>query len=363
MRVVVIGGGINGLLTARELALAGAEVVLLEQGELGREASWAGGGIISPLYPWRYPPAVTALSCWAQQAYPVLAADLLAQTGMDAELTRCGLLFIDAPDVRDARAWAAQQQMPAEVLARGELHARWPGLAADAGEGLFLPALANIRNPRLLKALIASLRANPHVTLREQAEVQDIRSGQGSGASVVLASGEQVSGDAVVVCGGAWSARLLAPLGIALPVRPVRGQMQLYRLAPGALPCMIMRGGHYVIPRRDGHVLCGSTVEEAGFDKSTTEQAHDLLRAAAVRLWPALAEAPLVRQWAGLRPASPNGIPFIGPVIGQEGVWVNAGQFRNGLVLAPASARLLTDQMLGRQPAIDPSPYRLDYCG
>lgn len=363
MRVVVIGGGINGLLTARELATAGVEVVLLEQGELGREASWAGGGIVSPLYPWRYPPAVTALSSWAQQAYPALAAELLAETGIDAELERCGLLFIDAPDARDARAWAAQQQMPAEVLEHAELHARWPGLAEDAGEGLFLPALANIRNPRLLKALIASLRANPQVSLREQAEVRDIRPDQGAGASVVLVSGEVVSGDAVVVCGGAWSARLLAPLGITLPVRPVRGQMQLYRLAPGALRSMIMRGGHYVIPRRDGHVLCGSTIEEAGFDKSTTGQAHDILRAAALRLWPALAEAPLVRQWAGLRPGSPNGIPFIGPVIGQQGVWVNAGQFRNGLVLAPASARLLADQLLGLQPVIDPAPYSLTYCG
>lgn len=359
MRVVVVGGGINGLLTARELLAAGAEVVLLEQGELGREASWAGGGIVSPLYPWRYPPAVTALAAWAQQAYPALAAELLQETGMDPEFTRCGLLFIDAADARDARVWAAQQQMPVEVLDHQSLHARWPGLAPDAGEGLFMPSLANIRNPRLLKALLASLRGNARAVLREQAEVVALRPRHQGVTAVTLASGEVVAGDAIVVCGGAWSGRLLATLGVSLPVRPVRGQMQLYRLAPGEPGSMIMRGGHYLIPRRDGHVLCGSTLEEVGFDKSTTERAHDILREAAARLWPALADAPLVRQWAGLRPGSPNGIPFITEVPGQEGIWVNAGQFRNGLVLAPASARLLADRLLGREPALDPLPYSL----
>jgi len=359
MRVVVIGGGINGLLTTRELLAAGAEVILLERGLLGQEASWAGGGIVSPLYPWRYPPAVTALASWAQQAYPGLAGALLAETGIDAEFERCGLLFVDAPDARDARVWAQQQGMSLEVLEHEALHARWPGLAADAGSGLFLPALANIRNPRLIKALIASLRAQPRASLREQAGVTGLRAASGMAPAVVLADGEVVTGDAVVVCGGAWSAQLLAASGVMLPVRPVRGQMQLYQLAPGALPNMIMRGGHYVIPRRDGHVLCGSTLEEAGFDKSVTTQAHDTLRRAASGLWPALAGAPLVRQWAGLRPGSPNGIPFIGAVPGLEGVWVNAGQFRNGLVLAPASARLMADLVLGRAPALDPLPYSL----
>lgn len=360
MRVLVIGGGVNGLLTARELAGAGAEVVLLERGEIGREASWAGGGIVSPLYPWRYPPAVTALASWAQQAYPDLAAALLDETGQDIELERCGLLFIDAADSRDAMAWAARQGVPAEMVTHDDLHARWSGLAADAGSGLFLPSLANLRNPRLLQALRASLLIQARVTLREQAEVVAITPRRGDAACAVsLADGEVLTGDAVAVCGGAWSARLLGLMGASLPVRPVRGQMQLYRLAPGALPCMVMRGGHYVIPRRDGHVLCGSTLEEVGFDKSVTVTARDTLAEAARRLWPALADAPLLRQWAGLRPGSPNGIPFIGAVPAQAGVWVSAGQFRNGLVLAPASARLLADLMLERQPALDPLPYAL----
>jgi glycine oxidase len=135
--------------------------------------------------------------------------------------------------------------------------------------------------------------------------------------------------------------------------------MLLYRLAPGVLPCIILAGGRYVIPRRDGHVLCGSTLEEVGFDKSTTEEARASLMASAAGLWPALGRQAPLQHWAGLRPGAPDGTPFIGAVPGCDNLWVNAGQFRNGLVLAPASAKLLTDQLLGRHLQLDPEPYQL----
>ncbi len=360
MRVLVVGGGINGLLTTRALAQAGAEVVLVERGRIGQEASWAGGGIVSPLYPWRYPPAVTALARWAQAAYPALAEALMAETGIDAELTTSGLLFLDAPDARDAQAWAQQQGVACSSWQQAVLHQQWPGLAKDVAHGVFLPEVAQVRNPRLLKALRAALVQMPKVTLREQAEVVQVSSQPSP--QIRLVSGEVITADAVVLTGGAWTQSLLRDLGLSLPVRPIKGQMQLYQLAPGALTTMILRNGHYVIPRRDGLVLCGSTLEDTGFDKSVTEKAHDALRAAAISIWPALADADCVAQWAGLRPGSPNGIPFIGEVPNQPGLWVNAGQFRNGLVLAPASARLLCDQLLKRSPVMDAAPYQLFPC-
>ena len=144
---------------------------------------------------------------------------------------------------------------------------------------------------------------------------------------------------------------------VELPVEPVKGQMILYKCAEDFLPSMVLAKGRYAIPRRDGHVLIGSTLEYAGFDKTPTDVALESLKASAEELLPALKDAEVVGHWAGLRPGSPEGIPFIGEVPSYPGLWLNCGHFRNGLVLAPASCQLLADLMLGREPIIDPAPY------
>lgn len=359
--VVVVGGGVIGLMTARELALAGCQVTLLERGEPGREASWAGGGIVSPLYPWRYVPAVTALSRAARAAYPLLAASLQQETGIDSELYPCGMLMLDAEDARDALAWAASEREPIERLEAAALAQRWPVLDRGWQEGLFMPGVAHVRNPRLLQALQASLQRLGVAVVTGAEVVQALPDGERI-ARLRIADGREVAADQVVVCGGAWSSALLARMtpGVALPVRPVKGQMLLYRARPGLLPCMVMSQGRYLIPRRDGHILCGSTLEEAGFDKDVSAAARQSLMQTAARLLPVLAGQEPVAHWAGLRPGSPNGIPYIGRVPAISNLWLNTGHFRNGLVLAPASARLLADLLTGREPQLDPGPYRLD---
>jgi glycine oxidase len=356
--VVIVGGGVMGLLTARELALAGARVRVLERGRTGSEASWAGGGIVSPLYPWRYAPPVTALATRAQSAYPALAGALHEDTGIDPELFACGMLMLDAEDASRALAWAGEGQRAMVPWGRAELDRRVTGLADCWQTGLWMADIANIRNPRLLQALRADLLRRG-VAVHENAEVVAWQRHGERVQAVVTADGEVHAADAFVVCAGAWSRDVLRQSGATpLPVRPVRGQMLLYRRPPGELPCIVLAEGRYVIPRRDGHVLCGSTLEESGFDQSTTGDARRSLMASAERLWPALrGEAP-VAHWAGLRPAAPEGIPFIGRLPETRNLWVNAGQFRNGLVLAPASAQLLVDLLLGRAPLVDPAPYR-----
>jgi len=161
----------------------------------------------------------------------------------------------------------------------------------------------------------------------------------------------------IAVCAGAWSSRILKSIDISLPVKPIRGQMVLFKTEPGVVSTMIMKGGKYLIPRRDGRVLAGSTIESAGFEKATTAQAKDLLTDMAIDLFPDLANYPVEHHWAGLRPSSPKGIPFIGAISDWEGLYVNTGQFRNGLVLAPASACLLSSILMDKKPLIDPSPY------
>lgn len=358
---LIVGAGIMGLMTALHLAAAGLRVAILEQGEAaGREASWAGGGIISPLYPWRYPDSVNALAAYGQRRYPALAAALAEATGIDPEYQRCGLLMLDMPEkpLRDMPpAWPARWGLRCEALGSDDADHVQPGLGL-AADALWWPDVAQIRNPRLVKALLRRLE-QLEVPLLTRSEVTGIAIRAGRVIGVESRAGA-FAAPCVIVTAGAWSGRLLAHTGRTLPVEPVKGQMLLFRAPPGLLRGMIMAGDYYLIPRRDGRILVGSTLEPVGFDKSTTPAAAELLWEQACRLLPALARLPVERHWAGLRPAAPAGVPFIGPVPEAEGLYVCAGQFRNGIVMAPGSADLLVDLVLGRPPVLDPAPYRVN---
>ena len=355
-QVVIVGGGVIGLLTAFNLAADVDQVVVCDKGALGQESSWAGGGIVSPLYPWRYSPAVTALAHWSQDFYPQLGERLFATTGVDPEVHTTGLYWLDLEDEAEALAWAAREGRPLSAVAIDQAYAAVPLLGSGFKRAIYMAGVANVRNPRLVKSLKAALQALPNVTLREHCEITGF-SRQGERICGVETAEGPISADQVVLTAGAWSGDLLRPLGLALPVEPVKGQMILFKCAEDFLPSMVLAKGRYAIPRRDGHILVGSTLEHAGYDKTPTEDALASLRASAIELLPALAEATPVGHWAGLRPGSPEGVPYIGQVPGHAGLWLNCGHYRNGLVLAPASCRLFADLLLGRAPIIDPAPY------
>ncbi|WP_295878488.1 glycine oxidase ThiO [uncultured Thiohalocapsa sp.] len=355
--ILVIGGGVIGLMTARELSAAGAAVTLVEMGDTGQQASWAGGGILSPLYPWRFAGPVTALARWSQQVYPTLCTELFETTGIDPEYSTSGLLILDPEEHADALAWAAAEQVQIDTLTQAQITEKEPGLQTDVREALWLGEIGQIRNPRLTKALRTAIE--PKVAIREQEEVLELRVTDGRVQGVRTRAGD-IDADRVVVCTGAWTAELLAKLGRKPDIRPVRGQMILFYAKPGQIRHLTLYRERYVIPRRDGRVLIGSTLEDAGFDKRTTAEAKEELYRIATAMFPLLKRTPIEDHWAGLRPGSPSGIPYIGPYPGAEGLYVNAGHFRNGLVTGPASARLLADLLLGRDAILPPSAYALE---
>ena len=357
---IVVGGGAIGLMSAHFLVERGRKVLLLEKGALARESSWAGGGIVSPMYPWRYPDAVNRLAIYGQRHYPEVVARLRDETGIDPELLPSGMLMLDAPEP-GMWEWAEKWSMKIERLtSREALDAVQPGLDARFDSGLWMPEIHQVRNPRLAKALAARARRTVGLTIREHAPVVELLREGDRIRGVRLDSGETIAAECVLITAGAWTGGLM-PRDCPAPakIEPVKGQIVQFRAEPSQLARMVMRDSRYLIPRKDGLILIGSTLEPGSFDKQTTVAALEDLKASAIALFPALASCPVVNQWAGLRPGTADGVPFIGPCPAVEGLFVNAGQFRNGIVMGLGSALLVAQLMAGEQPFVDPAPYVL----
>lgn len=352
---LVVGGGLIGMLTARMLVERGLTVSLLEREEPGREASWAGGGILSPLYPWRFPEPVTRLARYGQAYYPDLARRLREETGVDPEWLPSGLMIMD--DTAQAPEWAARHGVELEMLDAGGIARCEPALATGlTQQAAWLPGVAQMRNPRLVRALRESL-AGHGVSVEAHNPVRGLLHANGRIDGVDTEQGLRYA-ERVVLAGGAWNAGLLGDQLEGLDVRPIRGQMLVLRGEPGALRRIVLYRDRYLIPRADGRIVVGSTLEDVGFDKSTTDAAKEELLAAARELMPQLGGWPVERQWAGLRPGSPQGIPVIDEHPRIKGLYVNAGHYRNGVVMGLASARLCVDLISGAASVFERGDYR-----
>lgn len=354
---IVVGGGLIGMLTARALIKQGLQVTLLERGPFGREASWAGGGILSPLYPWRYADPVNQLAFRSQQLYPELIQDIKETTGIDPEWRNCGLLMLELNDITRAREWVAEHNVEMQDVA--SVSSLEPMLRCNDARNLLLPDVAQARNPRFVKAMHAYLEQHG-AKLHADTEVSNIKVSAGQVCGVETEDGREFHADNIVIANGAWSGRLLRQMHIDLQIHPVRGQMLIIKAQPGLLSRIVLKDGHYLIPRADGQIIIGSTLENAGFDKSITEQGLQELRAFANELMPALEDMPVLHHWAGLRPGCGEGIPYVSEHKDVKGLFVNAGHFRNGIVMAPAAAELIAALLTNEAAQVDARPYALD---
>jgi glycine oxidase len=349
---LIIGAGAVGLASALELARRGARVTLLDRSRAGAESTWAGGGILSPLLPWQYDDAVNALSEYSRALFPDWIARQQMLSGLDAEYRASGMLVLPSFALAEAAAWCARHAWRYEVRSSGEF------LATQANEeALWLPDVAQVRNPSLIHVLRGAAIASG-VRIVESAEVSGMVSDQRKISCVTTTQGD-FSASAFVVAAGAWTGTLPGLEGLAMRVFPVRGQMLLFKLSPESLPTIVLQNGRYLIPRQDGHVLAGSTLEWSGFDNSTTDSARQELLAFAAGILPALNERVLAKHWSGLRPGSPENVPIIAPHPSYENVFINSGHFRYGVTMAPGSAMLLADLIEGRETTISAAPYAL----
>lgn len=363
---VVIGGGVIGLSLAYELATRGAEVTLLERGRPGREASRVGAGIVTAGEDEAGRPAFLDLLRSSRRLLDEWSATLLEETGVDGGLTWCGALRVaigeDEAEVLDRRAeaWRAAG-IGTTSLDPSEVRELEPALAPSVTRAHRVPGEGMIDNPRHLEALTAAC-VRRGVRLLEGTPVTGFEKAGGRLRAAVTPGGP-IPGDAFVAAAGAWTPRLVSPLGVELPGEPVRGQIVHLEVAAHPVRRIVWRGSRYLVPRQAGPLLVGSTMERAGFDARPTAEGVATLIGFARETVPELAGAAFARAEAGLRPGSADGLPFLGRAEGTEGLenlWVATGHSRSGIELSAGSARALADRLEGAGPDVDLAPFDPD---
>jgi glycine oxidase len=369
--VVIIGGGVIGLTIARALALRGvSDVLLLDRASLGSESSYAAGGMLAPRAEADRADEFFELACKSRDLYPALASALLEETGTDIELDTTGALYLafteeDQEEIEQRYAWQTRAGLKIEKLSATEARRLEPGIAADVRAALRFPFDIQVENRRLLTALIAA-NEKLGVRLLTGTNVESLRIQQGRVAGVETARGF-VSTRRVVVAGGAWTALLCESekSDQRLPrfrIEPVRGQMLCFAAQPPLVRHVIYSPRGYLVPRRDGRLLAGSTTEHAGFTKQVTATGLHTILSHALEISPRVGDLPLVDSWAGLRPRAEDDLPVLGPSE-IEGLVYATGHYRNGILLAPITGELIADAIVSN--VISPllkrfSPHRFD---
>lgn len=354
-RTVVIGAGVNGLGIAWKLAQAGCEVAVYDKGAAGRGATWASAGMLAAgaeAEPGEE--ALTELGRISQAMWPAFAEELRTLTGIDPEYRDEGLL-IAATNRDEAERlrfdFDYQRGLGIELawLSGAEARRREPHLRAGITAAVHSPADHQVNNRRLVEALRAAA-AQAGVAVHEHTPVEALET-DGDRVTGVRVSGARVPAEAVVLAAGAWSRELAGlPEAARPPVRPIKGQVLALAMDPGAplLRHVLWAPKAYLVPRRDGTLIVGATVEEKGFDDHITAGGLYALLEAAHRAIPAIEELPLVETWVGWRPGSRDDAPILGPAP-VAGLWLATGHHRNGILLAPLTAQAVAGEILGRR--------------
>ena len=355
--VIIIGGGVIGLTIARELALRGvSDVALIERARPGAEASSAAAGILAPQVEADHSDEFFRLSCASRDIYPDFADALREETGIDVELDTTGTLYLgftpeDEEELRRRYQWQESEGLRVEWLTGDDARRLEPEISGNVRCALRFPNDFQVENRHLIEALVI---ANEELGVRlvTDCDVNALKIDPEKVCGVETSLGF-IGCPTIVVAAGAWSSFIdsLPPISI----EPVRGQMLCFAPQPQIARHVLYSSLGYLVPRRDGRLLAGSTSEHVGFDKSVTDEGASAIRSMAVEIAPAVDHMPLIDSWAGFRPRAEDDLPVLGPSESVQGLFYATGHYRNGILLAPITGKVIGEAIVER--AIVPTAF------
>ncbi len=348
--VLIIGGGVIGLATARALHKKGvSNITILERGAVGKEASHAAAGMLAPNAETEKADDFFRFCSESNELYPAFAAELFDETGVDIELDRQGTLYLaltetDSAEIGKRFEWQKQAGLTVERLSARETRSLEPFVSPDVRESLFFPDDCQVENRELLHALEKYAELNG-IEIRENTEIENllIENGKVTGAE---SGTEKFFAGKVILAAGAWTSLIKAENLLLPQVKPVRGQMIEFHTAKRLFQKVIYSPRGYLVPRAGGRVLAGATVEDVGFDKNVTDAGIEFLRENTLEIAPSLVNLEIAEKWAGLRPFAADGLPILGSFPQMENLILATAHYRNGILLAPLTARILAENIV-----------------
>lgn len=351
VEVLIIGGGVIGLTLARALRKRGIEeIAVVDKGKFGREASFAAAGMLSPQVEADKDDYFFRFCLEANQIYPDFVGDLEEETGIKVDFDMEGTFLIafceeEAEKLRKRYEWQKKAGLKVEILQARQIRKLEPFISPNVFEALFFPDNGQLENRKLIAALEKYARLNK-VQLISNTEIVKVSFEKGK-IIAQTKKGQSFSAEKIVLATGAFTSCLeIEGIRSLLNVRPIRGQMIAFQATQRFFRRVIYTERGYIVPRNDGRILVGATVEDVGFDKSVTEVGVHFLLNIGREVSPALSNLKLRDKWAGLRPMAEDACPIIGEVPGFENLFVATAHYRNGILLAPITAEILADKLV-----------------
>jgi glycine oxidase len=358
--VLIVGGGVIGCAIARELALRGVRSTILERGEPCREASWAAAGALIARALSADEGPLLSFKVQSLASYKDHCQDLMADTGIDTGYRETGGIdfFLTESEVAEKEeflSWQRAAGVPVQGLDESDLRELEPALNPEIRQGAYFPTFTQVRTPWYTRALIASAlkhgaRLESHIEVREflldGSRVVGVRTDRG-----------EIFAETTILAGGPWSTELAKLLGRELPGVPVKGQIILLYDQSRPVNHIVHSGKTYITPRDEGRLVVGSTEEWVGFQRRNTVEGISKLLSSACEFYPSLGASSVEQVWHGFRPLTFDGLPFIGPVEGLEGFLCATGHYRSGIILAPITARVISELLHRETTCFDVSPF------